>query len=110
MIVIDGKKVSEEIQNEIAIQVKQLKSEGKKTPHLAAILVGNDGASETYVGGKVKACEKAGFRSTLARYPDTISEKELLDKIEELNNTKDIDGFIVQLPLPRHISEQKVVE
>lgn len=109
-IIIDGKKISEEIQGEIAAEVQKLKSAGKKIPHLAAILVGNDGASETYVGGKVKACEKVGFKSTLVRMPATATEKELLDKIAELNNDKDIDGFIVQLPLPKHINEQKVTE
>lgn len=109
-IIIDGKKVSEEIQIEIAVEVQKIKSAGKKIPHLAAILVGNDGASETYVGGKVKACEKVGFVSTLVRMADTTTEKELLDKIAELNNDKDIDGFIVQLPLPKHINEQKVTE
>ena len=110
MTIIDGKKVSEEIQGEIAAEVRKLKSAGKKIPHLAAILVGNDGASETYVGGKVKACERVGFRSTLVRLPDTVSESELLKKISDLNKDKDIDGFIVQLPLPKHISEQKVIE
>ncbi|MBI4945872.1 MAG: bifunctional 5,10-methylene-tetrahydrofolate dehydrogenase/5,10-methylene-tetrahydrofolate cyclohydrolase [Bacteroidetes bacterium] len=110
MIIIDGKKVSEEIQSEIALEVQKLKAAGKKIPHLAAILVGNDGASETYVGGKVKACEKVGFASTLVRMSATATEKELLDKIAELNNDKDIDGFIVQLPLPKHINEQKVTE
>src|ERR1039458_1548097 len=109
-IIIDGKKISEEIQSEIAAEVQKIKSAGNKIPHLAAILVGNDGASETYVGGKVKACEKVGFVSTLVRMPDITSEKELLDKIAELNNDKDIDGFIVQLPLPKHINEQKVTE
>ena len=109
-IIIDGKKVSEEIQGEIALEVQKLKAAGKKIPHLAAILVGNDGASETYVGGKVKACEKVGFKSTLVRLPATATEKELLDKISEMNNDKDIDGFIVQLPLPKHINEQKVTE
>jgi methylenetetrahydrofolate dehydrogenase (NADP+)/methenyltetrahydrofolate cyclohydrolase len=110
MMIIDGKKISEEIQGEIAAQVLKLKASGKKIPHLAAILVGNEGASETYVGGKVKACEKVGFRSTLVRLPETASENDLLKKIEDLNSDKDIDGFIVQLPLPRHISEQKVIE
>ena len=110
MTIIDGKKVSEEIQGEIAAEVQKLKAAGKKIPHLAAILVGNDGASETYVGGKVKACERVGFRSTLVRLPDTVSESELLKKISDLNKDKDIDGFIVQLPLPKHISEQKVIE
>lgn len=110
MQIIDGKKISEEIQNEIAQEVAKSKSAGKKIPHLAAVLVGNDGASETYVGGKVKACEKVGFKSTLVRLPDTTSENELLQKISELNNDKDVDGFIVQLPLPKSISERKVIE
>ncbi len=109
-MIIDGKKISEEIQSEIAAEVQKLKAAGKKVPHLAAILVGNDGASETYVGGKVKACEKVGFRSTLVRLPYTTSESNLLKKISELNGDKDIDGFIVQLPLPKHISDQKVIE
>ena len=110
MTIIDGKKISEQIQSEIAEEVKKIKSSGVKTPHLAAILVGNDGASETYVGGKVKACERVGFKSTLVRLPDSTSENDLLKKISELNNDKDIDGFIVQLPLPKNISERKVIE
>ena len=110
MKIIDGKKIAEEIQNEIAIKVAKLKEQGKKIPHLAAVLVGNDGASETYVAGKVKACEKVGFNSTLIRLPETTSENELLSKVNELNNNKDIDGFIIQLPLPKHISEQKIIE
>jgi methylenetetrahydrofolate dehydrogenase (NADP+)/methenyltetrahydrofolate cyclohydrolase len=110
MTIIDGKKISEEIQNEIAAEVVKIKTAGQKVPHLAAILVGNDGASETYVGGKVKACEKVGFGSTLVRMDASTTEKDLLDKISELNNNKDIDGFIVQLPLPKHISERKVIE
>jgi methylenetetrahydrofolate dehydrogenase (NADP+)/methenyltetrahydrofolate cyclohydrolase len=110
MELIDGKKISEAIQQEIAAEVTAIRAAGKKVPHLAAILVGNDGASETYVGGKVKACERVGFRSTLVRMDAGISEEELLAKIEELNNDPEIDGFIVQLPLPRHISEQKVIE
>lgn len=110
MIIIDGKKISEEIQSEIAEEVQKIKSSGGKIPHLAAILVGNNGASETYVGGKVKACEKVGFKSTLVKLPDSVSENELLKKIYELNNNKDIDGFIVQLPLPKNISERKVIE
>ncbi len=105
MIVIDGKKISEDIQNEIAEEVRKIKSSGGKIPHLAAILIGNDGASETYIGGKVKACERVGFKSTLVRLPDTTSEKDLLKKISELNNDKDIDGFIIQLPLPKHIRQ-----
>lgn len=110
MILIDGKKISEEIQNEIAVEVLKIKTSGKKIPHLAAILVGNDGASETYVKGKVKACERVGFQSTLIRLPDTTNEKELLEKISLLNRDEDVDGFIVQLPLPAHISSRKVTE
>ncbi|HEY6160646.1 MAG TPA: tetrahydrofolate dehydrogenase/cyclohydrolase catalytic domain-containing protein, partial [Bacteroidia bacterium] len=110
MTVIDGKKISEEIQQEIAEQVSKMKAAGMRVPHLAAVLVGNDGASETYVGGKVKACEKVGFNSTLVRLAASVSEKELLDKINELNRDENIDGFIVQLPLPAHISERKVTE
>ena len=110
MILIDGKKISEEIQNEIFAETEKIKSAGKKIPHLAAILVGNNGASETYVSGKVKACEKAGFQSTLIRLPELISEKELLHEILKLNEDPGIDGFIVQLPLPEHIASQKVIE
>ena len=110
MILIDGKKVSVDIQSEIAAEVASVKSAGGKVPHLAAVLVGNDGASETYVSGKVKACEKVGFKSSLIRMPDSVSEKDLLDKISELNNDKDVDGFIVQLPLPKHINVQKITE
>lgn len=110
MVVIDGKKISQEIQSEIALEVNRIVATGKKAPHLAAILVGNDGASETYVNAKVKACEKIGFQSTLIRLPDSISEGELLDKITALNKDNSIDGFIVQLPLPKHISEKKVIE
>lgn len=105
---LDGKKLSDEILTEIAQEVAVLKAEGKKTPHLAAILVGNDGASETYVASKVRNCEKVGFDSTLIRLEADISEKELLEKIEELNQSKEIDGFIVQLPLPKHINEEKI--
>ncbi|MBI5219710.1 MAG: bifunctional 5,10-methylene-tetrahydrofolate dehydrogenase/5,10-methylene-tetrahydrofolate cyclohydrolase [Bacteroidia bacterium] len=110
MQLIDGNKISAEIKLEIAKEVEEFKANGGKTPHLAAILVGNDGASETYVSNKVKDCEQVGFLSTLVRYEDTITEKELLDKIVEINNDGDIDGLIVQLPLPKHISEQKVIE
>jgi methylenetetrahydrofolate dehydrogenase (NADP+)/methenyltetrahydrofolate cyclohydrolase len=108
--IIDGKLISEQIQNEIAIEVQSIAEQGGKIPHLAAILVGNDGASETYVGAKVKACEKIGFNSTLLRLPESTTESELIRKIEELNNDPDIDGYIVQLPLPKHINEQKVIE
>tara|TARA_B110000037_G_scaffold188405_1_gene219811 strand:+ start:5981 stop:6853 length:873 start_codon:yes stop_codon:yes gene_type:complete len=108
MILLDGKKTSSDIKDEIAIKVAELKQQGEKTPHLAAIIVGNDGASRTYVNAKVKSCEKVGFNSTLVELPDTISEADLLAKVEGLNNNDDIDGFIVQLPLPKHIDEHKV--
>lgn len=108
--ILDGKLISKQIQDEIAVEVKTLAVQGRKIPHLAAILVGNDGASETYVSAKVKACEAVGFESTLVRLSETVSEKGLLDKIHELNNDKSIDGFIVQLPLPKHIDETKVLE
>lgn len=108
--IIDGKKTASEIRQEIAEKVKSLISEGKKVPHLAAILVGNDGSSETYVRNKVKDCEEVGFRSTLIRYDDKVSEKELLSKIADLNADSDVDAFIVQLPLPKHISENRVIE
>jgi len=107
---IDGKKVSSDIKIEIAEEVKKIKEEQGRVPHLAAVLVGNDGASETYVSHKVKACEQVGFKSTLIRMENTVSEKALLDKVEQLNADDDIDGFIVQLPLPDHISEDKVIE
>ena len=110
MILIDGKKISLELQSEIAQEVKDLIAKGKKQPHLAAILVGDDPASQTYVSSKVKACENVGFKSTLVHFEANVSEHQLLSKIEELNNDDDIDGYIVQLPLPRHISEQKIIE
>ncbi|MCK9180253.1 MAG: bifunctional methylenetetrahydrofolate dehydrogenase/methenyltetrahydrofolate cyclohydrolase FolD [Bacteroides sp.] len=110
MKLIDGKAVAAQIKLEIAKEVKQLIDKGQKRPHLAAILVGHDGGSETYVRNKVKSCEECGFESTLIRYEDNVTEKELLAKVTELNNNQDIDGFIVQLPLPKHISEQKVIE
>ncbi|MFY7729800.1 MAG: bifunctional 5,10-methylenetetrahydrofolate dehydrogenase/5,10-methenyltetrahydrofolate cyclohydrolase [Flavobacterium sp.] len=109
MTLLDGKKVSEDIKNEIAAEVAKMRERNEKVPHLAAVLVGNDGASLTYVGSKVKSCEKVGFESTLIKLPATISELELLKKIEELNQNDDIDGFIVQLPLPKQIDEQKVL-
>jgi methylenetetrahydrofolate dehydrogenase (NADP+) / methenyltetrahydrofolate cyclohydrolase len=109
MILLDGKKVSEQILEEIRIEVEKLKSDNKKIPHLAVILVGNNPASETYVGSKIKTCERIGFKSTLIHLPDTIEESALLKKIEELNNAPDIDGFIVQSPLPKHISDEKVI-
>lgn len=109
MKLLDGKKTSEQIKQEIAEEVKQIKAKGGKVPHLAAVLVGNDGASLTYVGSKVKACEKVGFDSTLVELPAEITETELLKKIEELNKNPEIDGYIVQLPLPKHIDSQKVL-
>lgn len=108
MILIDGKKTSAEVKAIIKTEVEAFKAQGGKTPHLAAILVGNDGASETYVASKVRSCGEVGFNSTLERMPADTTEKELLAKIEEFNNNDDIDGFIVQLPLPKHINEQKV--
>ncbi len=108
MILIDGKITSGDIKDEIAIEVAKLKEQGGRAPHLAAILVGDDGASQTYVNAKVKACEKVGFESTLVRFSAETSEDELLAKIEEMNNDNGLDGFIVQLPLPNHINEHKV--
>jgi methylenetetrahydrofolate dehydrogenase (NADP+)/methenyltetrahydrofolate cyclohydrolase len=110
MILIDGKKVAAEMKEEIAAKAKVLKESGTKTPHLAAVLVGHDGGSETYVAYKIKDCEAVGFKSSLIRYEDDVTEEELLSKVYELNEDADIDGFIVQLPLPAHISEQKVIE
>ena len=110
MELIDGKKVADTIKAEIAAEVEKMVSEGKKRPHLAAVLVGHDGGSETYVAHKVKACEQCGFKSTLIRYEDDVTEETLLETIGKLNNDADIDGFIVQLPLPKHISEQKIIE
>ena len=110
MQLIDGKKISAEIKEEIAAEVIKIKENGGKTPHLAAILVGHDGGSETYVASKVKDCEQVGFKSTLIRFEDDVTEEILLSKVEELNNDDDVDGFIVQLPLPKHISENKVIE
>ncbi len=109
MEILDGKKVSNDIKDEIAAEVQKMKERGEKVPHLAAVLVGSDGASLTYVGSKVKACERVGFESTLVRMPSTTSEIELLAKIKELNENDDIDGFIVQLPLPPQIDTQKVL-
>ena len=108
--IIDGKKIASEIKQEIAAEVTKLRESGKKIPHLAAILVGNNGSSEIYVANKVKDCEEVGFRSTLIRLPEETLEKELLDKIYELNQEEDVDGFIVQLPLPAQISEKNVIE
>jgi methylenetetrahydrofolate dehydrogenase (NADP+) / methenyltetrahydrofolate cyclohydrolase len=110
MILVSGKEVSGRVQDEIAIEVEKLKASGSKIPHLAAVLVGEDGASRTYVNAKVKACERVGFGSSLVKLDSDISEADLLAEIEKLNNDADIDGFIVQLPLPKHINEQKVTE
>lgn len=106
--IIDGKKTSQDIKNEIAVRVAEIKAEGGKTPHLAAVLVGNDGASQTYVGAKVKACEEVGFKSTLVRLESDVTEEDLLKVVEDINTNPDIDGLIVQLPLPRHISVDQV--
>ena len=109
-MLLDGKKISDKVKAELAEEVKSLVAEGQRPPHLAAILVGSDGASETYVASKVKACEKISFDSTLVRLPEDISEDQLLQEIEQINNNSDIDGLIVQLPLPKHINEQKVTK
>ena len=110
MQLIDGKATASIIKEEIASEVANIVSNGGKRPHLAAILVGHDGGSETYVKNKVLACEKCGFTSTLIRFEDDVTESELLSQVAKLNNDPDIDGFIVQLPLPKHISEQKIIE
>ena len=109
MKILDGQLVSQAIKDEMKLKVAQLIAEGKKIPHLAAVLVGNNGASETYVGSKVKTCEEIGFHSTLVRLEETISEFKLLATIEQLNNDPDVDGILVQLPLPKHISDEKVI-
>lgn len=109
MQILDGKKAAQAIKDDLRINVAQLSIEGKKIPHLAAILVGNNGASETYVAAKVKACEETGFKSTLIRFDSSISENKLLEKIEELNVDTGIDGILVQLPLPKHISDERVI-
>jgi len=109
MTILDGKKTSNDIKAEIKVEVDKMKERGEKVPHLAAVLVGNDGASLTYVGSKVRACERLGFESTLVKLPNTTSEIELLKKIQELNDNDDIDGFIIQLPLPPQIDTQKVL-
>ncbi|HKK59549.1 MAG TPA: bifunctional methylenetetrahydrofolate dehydrogenase/methenyltetrahydrofolate cyclohydrolase FolD [Salinivirga sp.] len=110
MQLIDGKKISQQLKDEIAEATSQRKQKGLKAPHLAVILVGEDGGSQTYVRMKVKACEQVGFKSTKIDYPDTVTEDELLAKIKEINADNDIDGLLVQLPLPIHISEEKVIE
>ena len=109
MVLIDGKATANQIKNEIAEEVKAIKSKGDRAPHLAAVLVGNDGASLTYVGSKVRSCEKVGFDSSLIRLPEETTEAELLAKIAELNQDDTLDGYIVQLPLPKHIDEEKVL-
>ena len=110
MQLIDGKKTAAAIKADIAAEVVQIKQQGKRVPHLAAILVGHDGGSETYVAYKIKDCEEVGFRSSLVRFESDVTEEELLAEVDKLNNNDEIDGFIVQLPLPSHISEQKVIE
>ena len=109
MVVLDGKKISNDIKNEIALEVKSMTAKGNRPPHLAAIIVGNDGASLTYVGSKVRACERVGFDSSLISLSESINENELLDKVNQLNNDDNIDGYIVQLPLPEHIDSQKIL-
>ena len=109
MTLIDGKKTAAEIKQEIAAQVKEMESRGERAPHLAAILVGHDGGSETYVANKVKACGECGFRSSLIRFEDDVTEERLLDEIKRLNEDDEVDGFIVQLPLPRHNDEQRII-
>ena len=109
MVLIDGKATANQIKNEIAEEVKAIQSKGERAPHLAAVLVGNDGASLTYVGSKVRSCEKVGFDSSLIRLPEETTEAELLAKIAELNQDDTLDGYIVQLPLPKHIDEEKVL-
>lgn len=110
MQLIDGKAIAAQIKEEIAQEVKLIRAKGGKTPHLAAVLVGHDGGSETYVSNKVRTCEEVGFKSTLIRYESDVTEEEILACVDRLNNDKDVDGFIVQLPLPKHISEEKVIE
>ena len=109
MIILDGKKTSSDIKAEIAECVKEIVAKGLRPPHLAAVIVGDDGASLTYVGSKVRACKRVGFNSTLIKLPESISENELLEKVDELNNNDNIDGYIVQLPLPKHIDSQKIL-
>ena len=110
MQLIDGKKTAASIKADIAVKVAEIKKQGKRVPHLAAILIGHDGGSETYVAYKIKDCEEVGFRSSLIRYEADVTEEELLAQVDKLNNDDSVDGFIVQLPLPAHISEQKVIE
>ena len=109
MIILDGKKTSNDIKAEIAESVKEIVAKGLRPPHLAAVIVGDDGASLTYVGSKVRACKRVGFESSLIKLPKTISENELLEKVNELNKDENVDGYIVQLPLPKHIDSQKIL-
>jgi methylenetetrahydrofolate dehydrogenase (NADP+)/methenyltetrahydrofolate cyclohydrolase len=109
MQILDGKKIAQDLKNEIQAEVAKMKAEGKREPHLAAVLVGNDGASLTYVGSKVRSCEQVGFQSTLVRLEDSISEEALLEEIAKLNADRSIDGYIVQLPLPKHINEERIL-
>ena len=109
MTIIDGKKISKDILNEISLEVKQRTNKGYKTPHLAAILVGDDGPSQTYVNSKINACKEVGFKSSLFKYDNNITEKKLLEEIEKINNDDDIDGFIVQLPLPNLINQENIL-
>ena len=109
MIILDGRKTSNDIKDEIAESVKEIVASGSRAPHLAAVIVGEDGASLTYVGSKVRACERVGFDSTLVKLPENTTEQELLDKVNELNSDDNIDGYIVQLPLPSHIDSQKIL-
>ena len=109
MQILDGKKTAQDLKNEIQAEVAKMKAEGKREPHLAAVLVGNDGASLTYVGSKVRSCEQVGFQSTLVRLEDSISEEALLEEIAKLNADRSIDGYIVQLPLPKHINEERIL-
>ena len=110
MTIIDGKKISEDILNEISLEVKQRTNKGYKTPHLAAILVGEDGPSQTYVNSKINACKEVGFKSSLFKYDNNISEEKLLEEIGKINNDDDIDGFIVQLPLPNSINQENILD
>jgi methylenetetrahydrofolate dehydrogenase (NADP+)/methenyltetrahydrofolate cyclohydrolase len=110
MKLLDGKLVSQAVKDKLKVETAQRAAQGKKTPHLAAILIGNNGASETYVGSKVKSCAEVGFKSTLIRLEETVSEEDLLFKLQELNEDFDVDGILVQLPLPKHIGEQKIIE
>jgi len=110
MILLDGKAIADQVKSEIALEVENIKNLGGKIPHLVAILVGHDGGSETYVANKEKSCIQVGFRSTILRFEDNVTESKLLYEINLLNSNPDVDGFIVQMPLPKHISEQKIIE